>query len=420
MDTGALSTGEMGTGELGAATTGTEGTGATVGASADPGTDGEASGEAAASDAADQGVLRPQLDEAAAMEHTILGYLASSGSVANPKDDPWDPTAGLPAVSEMVADYSVAPDGEYATVQSAVDAAIAAGGPDRVFIMVAAGSYRELVCIKGNTPITLYGTGATPAETTIVFDNYNGKAKTEEEQGNPCSATTGKTTYGTSGSATMAVTASDFHAKNLSIANDTDEATASGGLQAVALLTSGDQIVLDEVQLLGNQDTFYVKGVNAALITRVYVEDSTIAGDTDFIFGYARLVINNSTVHVVGDRRSDGVIVAPSTHAQNDFGILIANSTVTADEAITVVHLGRAWDESQGDVDSYAANVLTGDYPNGTAVFRDSVLDAPIADAAWSPAATTGRPFSAVATADLPANRLYEYGNSGQGATNAQ
>ena len=80
--------------------------------------------------------------------------------------------------------------------------------------------------------------------------------------------------------------------------------------------------------------------------------------------------------------------------------------------------MGRAWDEGQGDLESYLANVLTGDYPNGAAVLRDTVLNAPVAAAPWASAATTGRPFLSVATGDTPANRLYELNNSGGGSLN--
>jgi pectinesterase len=211
------------------------------------------------------------------------------------------------------------------------------------------------------------------------------------------------------------VSANGFEATNLTISNDTDESTASGATQAVALLTRGDQIVLDSVRLIGNQDTFYARGVSPALAVRVYVVDSYIEGDTDFIFGDARIVIENSTIHVVGDRKANGAIVAPSTHALNPYGILVTESTITAGEGMNVVALGRAWDEGQGDLANYLSSVESGDYPNGAAVIRDSQLDAPIGAAAWSSAATTGRPFSSIDT-DAPKNRLYEYGNTGEGS----
>lgn len=387
--------------------------GASSGGANDPGTGG-ADGSGGSTHTSEP---RPQLTDEAATEHDVLTYLASKGSVLSPTQDNWDPTTGLPGIEAMVPDFTVADmGGTHATVQAAIDAALAGGGSERIYIGVEPGTYRELVCINTSTPpITLYGTGAGPEETIIVYDNYAGKAKTEEEIGNPCSSSMGSTTYGTSGSSTAVVTANGFQAKNLTFSNDTDESSASGGVQAVALMTRGDQVVLDTVRLLGNQDTFYAKGVNPALAVRVYVLDSYIEGDTDFIFGDARIVIDRSIIHVVGDRKSNGVIVAPSTHALNPYGILITQSTITAGEGMNVVALGRAWDEGQGDLDNYLESVESGDYPNGAAVVRDTALDAPIAAAAWASAATTGRPFSSVDT-EAPKNRLYEYKNSGEGS----
>jgi pectinesterase len=186
-------------------------------------------------------------------------------------------------------------------------------------------------------------------------------------------------------------------------------------MQAVALMTQGDQIVLEGLRLMGNQDTFYVRSMNPAMINRVYAKDCSIEGDTDFIFGNARLVIEGSSLHVVGGRKTNGVIVAPSTHALNEFGFLIQSSVITAGEGMLMVSLGRAWDESQGTLENYAASVAAGDYPNGAALVRESILDAPVSAAAWASAATTGRPFSSV-DSEVPANRLYEYNNTGSGS----
>ena len=109
--------------------------------------------------------------------------------------------------------------------------------------------------------------------------------------------------------------------------------------------------------------------------------------------------------------------LAPSTDARNPYGILVINSRFTA-EAGTAngsIQLGRAWDESQRDIPTYTANVATGIYPNGQALVRDSTLGVHIAAAPWRSAATTDRPFSSQPGA-LPANRLYEYANTGPGS----
>jgi pectinesterase len=293
------------------------------------------------------------------------------------------------------------------------------GGTDRIAIEVAPGEYPEVVCVPSSAPpITLYGT-AEASETVIVASNYNGKLKDAQTPANPCNPAIGATTYGTSGSPTFAAYAHGFQAKNLTFLNAFEEGSITQNVQAVALATQGDRQVYQNVRLIGNQDTFFVKSPSADVITRVYVRDSYIEGDTDFIFGRGVLVIESSEIHFVSARQgSKGYCVVPSTDARNPFGILVYNSRLTADEATQAgqVHLGRAWDESGKDVTTYATLVATGVYPNGQALIRESTLGAHIRAAdPWAEAATTKRPFSSVA-GELPSNRLLELGNTGPGA----
>ncbi len=363
---------------------------------------------------------RPQLSPVSAATFTILDYLSQAGSVAAPVVDDWDPTAGVGDVSTFTATFRVAAaGGTHATVQEAITAAVTAGGTARQYIEVAAGTYREVVCVPSNAPpITLYSTNPDASQTVIAFDNYSGKAKEVGTPANPCNPSLDSATFGTSGSATFAAYGREFHAKNLSFVNDTDETTATGGVQGVALMMQGDRIVLENVRALGNQDTLFVKSPNVTTIARTYIKDCYVEGDTDFIFGRGTFVLDGCTIHSLTNRTDNGVVLAPSTFWQNPYGILIINSTFTGDAgaAAQSTHLGRAWDESQVDVATYTANVQTGMYPNGQAVIRDSTLGAHIQSAApWRPAATTSRPYDSVG-GTLPANRLYEFGNTGPGS----
>jgi pectinesterase len=171
---------------------------------------------------------------------------------------------------------------------------------------------------------------------------------------------------------------------------------------------------------LGHQDTFFAKTPAVDSIMRVYVTKSFIQGDTDFIFGRATLVIDQSEIRFVSGRQEEvqGYALAPSTDARNPFGILVNKCTFTADAGTPAgsIHLGRAWDESGKDIATYTTLVASGIYPNGQALVRESTLGAHIRAAdPWAVAATTKRPYSSVAGA-LPANRLYELGNTGPGA----
>ena len=364
---------------------------------------------------------RPQLSAEAAAQYDVLEYLARAGNLRTGlvRDD-WDPTAGVGDVATFQSDFRVAATGgTHSSVQAAITAAVAAGGSARRYIEVAAGSYREVVCVPGGAPpITLYSLNADAGETVIAFDNYSGKAKAAGTAANPCNANLNGTTFGTSGSATFAAFAAEFQAKNLSFVNDTDEATATGGLQAVALIAQGDRQIFENVRVLGNQDSLFVKTPDVAVVQRAYFKDCYVEGDTDFIFGRATFVLEGCTIRSLTSRTANGVVLAPSTDSRNPFGILITRSSFEADATagVSSTSLGRAWDESQVDVPTYTANVQSGVFPNGQAVVRESTLGAHIQAAGpWRAAATTSRPYSSV-DGSLPANRFYEFQNSGPGS----
>jgi pectinesterase len=371
---------------------------------------------------------RPMLTNAQAGLFTVAKYLARAGSVTALVTDNWDPTGGV--VTPATPTYAVSAGGAMPTVQGAITAAVSAGGKNRVYIQVSPGTYNEVVCVPKNAPpITLYGTGADPTATVIQFNNWNGKAVDGSSPTNPCTGTTTDKNknkiYGTNGSATFAAFANGFQAKNLTFANSVTTADfgSSTSTQAVALMTEADQIVLDNVRVLGHQDTLYVETPNAATVVRVYIKGSYIAGDVDFIFGGATAVVDNCTVQFVSDRQASGQILAPDTDSRNPYGILVNNSQLTADSATKAgaVGLGRTWDHNCSS--DYVTNCLLADpngYPNGQATVRDSVLGTHIDTAVpWKAAATTKRAYSSTPVPDCggttttcPANRLYEFQNS--------
>jgi pectinesterase len=366
---------------------------------------------------------RPQLTSDQAASHTTLEYLKRAGAIAALVTDNWDPTAGVGDVTTFTPQFTVAPNsGTHTTVQAAIDAAVAAGGVSRILIAVAPGTYRETVCVPSAAPpITLYGTSSDPTAAIIVDDHYSGEPKASGESANPCNANLNGTTYGTSGSATFAAYGKDFQAKNLTFSNDTDESAlgAASGVQAVALMTQGDKLIFDNVRVLGNQDTLYVKSPGPGIVARAYFKNCYVEGDVDAVFGRGTFVLDGCELKYLGTRVSTGSgnLLAPSTDARNGYGILVINSKLTAEAAPAgSAYLGRAWDEGGGDLASYATTVATGIYPNGQLLIRDSVLGAQVRSVApWRAAGTTNRPYSSTPGA-YPANRLYEYNNTGPGS----
>ncbi|QTN26321.1 hypothetical protein HZ993_13320 [Rhodoferax sp. AJA081-3] len=359
-----------------------------------------------------QETARPQVLPAAAADYTVEAYLAQGPS-------PWSP-ADLSGWRDMRPDVVVTPDGStgFTSLQVALDAVPPASpGARRVVIGLAAGTYRGQVCLRDKVPVTLVGLGRQPSDVRIVASRYAGDSKRPGvDTGNPCLPAVDAPTYGTFSSATLALFSNGVQLVNLTVENDAMNAVRAGvgypaaaaeagGAQAVALMTQGDRIQLENVHLLGHQDTLYVRSAPGKTGDRVYMHRSLVAGDVDFIFGAGTLVIDDSTILSRAGRRAAGEgghVLAPSTAAQTSLGMLVTNSRWISEAGLRPgsVSLGRAWDQgiAKGAWQPAAS-------PNGQAVVRDSVLGAHIGP--WA-ASTSRRPFSATGE---QANRLLEWRN---------
>lgn len=270
------------------------------------------------------------LDKAADVPALLKAGVGPRGSIGT--------TAATTATTKAAAatTLTVAADGsgQYRTVQAAVNA-VPANNPSRVVISVKPGTYRELVKVPSNKPhVTIQGSGASRKDTTIVYNNASGTPKPD-----------GSGTYGTGGSATVAVEADDFQARNLTISNDFDEGAHQDiAGQAVALRTAADKVFLDGVIVSGDQDTLLVDTASKDKLGRVYMTNSYVVGNVDFIFGRATAVIDKSVITLKKrwNGTSAGYVTAPSTVAGRK-GILIANSTVNGDVSDRTFYLGRPW-----------------------------------------------------------------------------
>ncbi|GAA2549035.1 MULTISPECIES: pectinesterase family protein [Streptomyces] len=297
-------------------------------------------------------------------------------------------TTAATAKAAAATTLTVAKDGtgRYRTVQAAVNA-VPANNASRVVISVKPGTYRETVRIPSDKPhITLQGTGGSRKDTVIVFGNAAGTPKPD-----------GSGTYGTSGSATVAVEADDFQARNLTISNDFDERAnrSLSGHQAVALRTAADKVLLDGVIVEGDQDTLLLDTAAKDEPGRVYVTGSYVTGNVDFVFGRATAVIDRSVITLKKrwDGTSAGYVTAPSTPAGRK-GILIANSAVNGDVSDRSFFLGRPW-HAGGDASLDPQTTV-----------RNTTLSAAIRTTPW----TDMGGFS------WKGDRFAEYRNTGPGA----
>jgi pectinesterase len=249
--------------------------------------------------------------------------------------------------------------GTYKTVQAAIDA-VPANNTTRQVITIKAGTYREIVTIPSNKPyITLQGAGTT-ASGVVIVNNHSSAGG-----------------YGTSGSATFFANGKEFNAANLTISND-----YGVGSQAVALNLNADKIILNNVRVLGNQDTLLTN------TGRAYVVNSYVEGTTDFIFGGSIAVFNNSTIHEISS--TGGVITAANTAAANTYGYLFYKCTINNGGGSNVTALGRPWGQD--------AQVL----------YRESSMTVGI---------KYSQPWMDMSSNTWQNARFFEYKNTGAGAT---
>lgn len=346
------------------------------------------------------GQTRPQLTAEQAAAHTTAAYLGD-----------WKP-APLADLGAAPPDFVVRA-GE--SVQAAIDKVPAQGQADakRWVIHIQPGTYRGPLCIKDKAPLALVGAALDAAAVVLVDNRFSGKPKGENEAAHPCWPELGKATIGTSGSTTLLVQSADVQLISLTIANDAMDGVRrgesypkgvgeSGGAQAVALTLAGDRIQLEGVRLLGHQDTLYAKRSAPQAPARQLIRHSLIAGDVDFIFGNAVLVIEESTLLTRANRRTPGqggIILAPSTAADVAQGFLVTHSRFVGEPGIGpgATAIGRAWDAGVK-----AGTWTAGVSPNGVAVVRDSEIGDHIGP--WQ-ASTSRRPF------DPTVNRLSEFNN---------
>ncbi|SFL43446.1 pectate lyase, PelA/Pel-15E family [Gracilibacillus orientalis] len=281
-------------------------------------------------------------------------------------------------MDEIESHLVVAQDGsgDYDTVQAAIDA-VPDNNRNPVTIFVKDGTYKEVVTIPNNKPfVTLLGESKT--DTIITYDNYAGR---DNGVGG---------TMGTSGSASVYLRADDLRIENLTLENSFDESADVEGQQAVAVYASGDRQYFNDVRFIGNQDTLYTHSGTQ------YYGDVYIEGDVDFIFGGARVVIDDAVIHSL-DRGSDsnnGYVTAASTLLSEEYGMLFLDSKFTSDAPAETVYLGRPW-PAGGNSEAI-----------GSVVIKESKLGEHIKPEGWTS-------MSGLQPEDA---RLYEYKNEGPGA----
>lgn len=187
----------------------------------------------------------------------------------------------------------------------------------------------------------------------------------------------GSGNWGTSGSATLTVTAPGFRAERMSINNSFDyledlRTQASGGAQAVALNLSreSDRAVLSDVELMGYQDTLLTHA------GRTVFRGCRIGGAVDFIFGGGVALFDRCEIltRATPGRAEGGYIAAPSTPNAQRYGLVFDRCRLTREPGVRdhSIFLGRPW-RAGGNPDL-----------RGAATFLRCWMDAHVAPAGWT------------------------------------
>ena len=212
-------------------------------------------------------------------------------------------------------------NGDYTSVQAAIDAA-PAGRVKPWLIFVQNGRYKEHVDIPASKPF-IHIIGQDRDKTVICDDRLCG----------------GDNAVHVSVGATVVVNSDDCFFENITLENTYGHEQQSGP-QALALNTSGDRTIFNNVAMLSYQDTWITPGKSAY---RAYVKNSLIEGAVDFIYNSGDIYVENTTLLIT--RNSGGFIVAPSHAADVAWGYVFRDCTITApgDPSQTTVWLGRPW-----------------------------------------------------------------------------
>lgn len=287
--------------------------------------------------------------------------------------------------------------------------ALAAAPPTGPFrIWLGAGTWTEKLAVRtANVSIT----GEDRQHTRLRYDAAAGLK-------NPAG-----TPWGTSGSATLTVSAPGFHAENLTIENGFDPAEEArrtglvlgdwpGGQQAVALMLAAGSngAILRNADILGRQDSLFTDS-GTALFKRCLV-----TGTVDFIFGAGRTLLRNCEIRSrtrPPGQPPGGCIAAPSTKVDQEAGLIFHRCHLTAERGVPdgTVFLGRPWRPTRDFPDGRYGDPQA----LGMAAYWECFMGPHIAPTGWTEMSYNARSGERLALRPETA-RFYEAGNTGPGA----
>ena len=227
---------------------------------------------------------------------------------------------------------------KYKTIQSALDNETS-NAKTPLIIELEDGIYNEKVTID-ESYVTLKSISGNPDSVIIQSDYYS--SNTFDDEGNFVPQDDKDVGTDQSGTVLLTSKATNFTAYNITFKNsynidkfvDKDQQTP-----AVAFCSNADKVYLNKCQIIGRQDTLYVKGSG----NRVYLKDCYIEGTVDFVFGNANAFFDNCTLHMAYyNGKNNGYYTAPNTNDGGQ-GLVFYQCDLTADSRVEEVSLGRPW-----------------------------------------------------------------------------
>lgn len=319
-------------------------------------------------------------------------------------------------------DVLVAPEG--AQIEAALnqlprfnrfaDALAAAPSEGEYIIGVAPGDYYEKVLID-RPQVALAALSNETAKPRLHFDAFAGISAQYHRDG-----------WGTPGSATLTIAASDVTLRGLQIENsfdflandrrDSDDPARVRHSQAVALLLDdgSNRTLIVDSQIDGYQDTVFVNAGSS------YFYRTRISGNVDFIFGEGFAVFDQCEIvsrpraKAFSSGEIQGHITAPSTNIEQPWGLVFIDSRLTRAAGVPdgSVSLGRPWHPTTTFEDGRYAD------PDaiGSAIYLNTWMDAHIIDAGWASMTGTARDGSKSRVFTPAESRFFEYSSRGPGA----
>ncbi|MFS8030139.1 putative pectinesterase [Helianthus anomalus] len=218
------------------------------------------------------------------------------------------------------------------TIQAAVDM-VPVNNSIRVKIYILPGVYREKVMVPASKPYISFIGDPNHASETVL--SWHDKASDRYKDGSE---------LGTYRTASVTVESDYFCASDITIENTVVAVPGGYKMQAVALRIAGNKAVFYRVRILGTQDTL-LDETGSHYFYRCYIQ-----GSVDFIFGNARSLYKECSLHSVADKY--GAIAAHHRNSEGeDTGFSFVNCSVTGSGL--AIFLGRAWGNYSRAVYSY-------------------------------------------------------------------